>query len=498
MAWHGYVSYAGNEIINAPRTEAYAATAGLPWFRPVYRNDSLAPMLGDPGYHSPLVDDAPWTDPVFPESYRFYGLFPLDIAGLEDSTRSSTVVESTGNGGNSGRLRHGSRSVVFSGLLIAEDDAAAEYGMQWLKQALLGGACGPNAGDCSGDDLCYLAYEPFVDVDGANLEIAFAEGSATFLDLDGGGPSDTPTDDVDGGGPTDDDAPLDYDGGTVSVTGDTQQPVLVAVDVTPEECLTPLLRNMRKVTFNAGPSITGKNKTSDGATLWTVTFTAVAGDPFVYGDEVEVINGFLDPDVDIPWAGGEAPAGGVIDLDGAIYTEDTCAEPVFSVIQDPLAPALIPPPLPPDVPIGNFDPPANWRRRQITIPASYIPLWGEVVPRFQVHAREADLRNLRLRFYADTDGDGDIGDDPCAFCGDLIVSYVPQGFTLVFDAAAQQVYAFDSSQQRRPVTNLVFSSDGTPFDWPVLTCGTGYIVTLDLPQTQQPPVFDLSLFSRAA
>lgn len=497
MAWHGYVQLAGNEIINAPRTEAYAKTAGLPWFRPVYRNDSLAPMLGDAAYHSPLIDNAPWTDPAFPESYRFYGLFPLDIAGLEDSSRTSTVVESTGDGGSPGRVRNATKSVVFSGVLIAEDEAAVEYGMRWLKDALDGSACDSRLGDCSGNDLCYLASEPQVDLNGVQLEVGFVTGS-TLVDLDGGGPTDTPTDDVDGGGPTDDGAPLDYDGGTPTATGDIEVPGLVPVDISPVDCLPPLLRNLRNVVVNSGPSITAKHRTSDGAVVWTVTFTAVAGDPFTYGEEVDVIRGFLDPEVEVPWATGVAPDGGVIDLDGAIYTEEACAEPVFSVIQDPMRPALVPPPLPPDVPIGNFDPPVNWRRRQITLPAGYIPLWGEVVPKFQIHARTADVRNLRIRFYADADGDGDIGDDPCAFCGDIIVSYVPQGFTLVFDAAAQQVYAFDSSQQRYPVTNLVFASDGTPFDWPALTCGTAYIVTLDLPQTQAPPVFDLSLFSRVA
>ena len=276
MAWHGYIAYAGNEVINVARTEAYARTAGLSWFRPIYRNDSLAPMLGDEGYHSPLVDEAPWTDPNIAESYRFYGLFPLDIAGLEDDSRTSTVTESTGDGGNAGRLRRATKSVVFSGVLVADDDAAIDYGMRWLKQVLSGGACDPPMGDCSGDDLCFLAAEPFVDVNAVNLEVAYAEGASDLLDLDGGGPSDTPTDDVDGGTPTDDDAPLDFDGGSPSVTGTTLQPILVGTSVPPTECLVPLLRNLRKVTFTSGPSITGKHKTSDGALVWTVTFTAVA------------------------------------------------------------------------------------------------------------------------------------------------------------------------------------------------------------------------------
>jgi hypothetical protein len=171
---------------------------------------------------------------------------------------------------------------------------------------------------------------------------------------------------------------------------------------------------------------------------------------------------------------------------------------VLTALTDPLCPAVIPPPLPPSVAMGCYTAPVNWRRRQITIPRQFIRLWGEVVPKFSIHARDADVRNLRLRFYSDVDGDGTIVDDPCAYCGDIVVSYVPQGSTLVFDASERRVYVVDSSQLRRSAEQVVFATDGSPFEWPVLTCGFGYIVALDTEQTQVPPVFDLSLYSRVA
>lgn len=494
--WNGWVQYAGNEIINVARTEHYARQARLPWFRPVYNNDSLAVMLGEQTYNTPLMDDAPWTDPNVAASYSFYGLYPLDINGVEDSSRSSTVTESTGNGGNTGRLRHGTKAVVFSGLLVGGSEAAVSYGFRWLKQALLPGPCGGDDGDCSGADLCYLDSEPDF-ADEPTLTVIPSTPSVP-IDLDGGTPSVAGGTDYDGGGPDDDGVVTeDINGGPVTVTGGTAA-TIVATSVDPTDCLAALQRNLRDVTINSGPVVTAKRTTSDGYAIWTVTFTAVVGKPYEYGTELEVLAGFLDPDVDVPWAGGVIPPGGYIDLDGALFSDADCAQPVFAALTDPLCPSVIPPPLPPSVPIGCYTPPQHWRRRQVTIPATYIPLWGEVVPKFSVHARDADVRNLRLRFYADVNGDGDITDDPCSFCGDLLVSYVPQGFTLVFDAAAEQVYAFDATQNRRPVTELVFSTDGTPFDWPALSCGMGYVVTLDLPQTQHPPVFDLSLFPRAA
>ena len=46
------------------------------------------------------------------------------------------------------------------------------------------------------------------------------------------------------------------------------------------------------------------------------TYTALAGNPHEYTAERSVIEGFLDPDVDVPWAGGVEPPGG--DFDAAI------------------------------------------------------------------------------------------------------------------------------------------------------------------------------------
>jgi hypothetical protein len=435
MAWDGYFEYAGNEIINVARTEAYAAQAKAYWFRPQFENDSLAAILGDENYKTPLLDDAPWTDPDVPESYDFYGVYPLEISGLENSTRTSTAIESTMDGGIPGRIRHASKTVVFNCVLMAGSDAAASYAMLWLRQALLGGVCGASASSsCFGESLCYLSSEPEVDL----------------------------------------------------LTGEED----------PEDCLNRLLRSVRRVVFNNGPTVTSKRYTVDGGAVWQVTFTAVAGSPYEYGAEVPILEGLLDPDVAVPWVEGFEPTGGFIDTIGQAVLEPDCTAPTPQPITDPLHPAIIPPPGPPSVPLGNFTPPSSWWRRTFSIPKQYVPLWGEVVPRVLIHARDADLRNLRLRFYADPYKVGDITDDPCAYCGDIVVSYVPVDHTLVFDAAEQRVYVTSTGMGEQRADSLVFKSDGTPFEWPSLSCGFGYIVALDLPKEQVPPVVDVSLFAR--
>ena len=91
------------------------------------------------------------------------------------------------------------------------------------------------------------------------------------------------------------------------------------------------------------------------------------------------------PASSVPWAPGIT--GGDYDLQGFVVDEVPCEVPIFSPIYDPLCPTLVPPPRPANVPLLCFDPPENWRRRQITIPAQYITTWGDLVPVVQVHAR---------------------------------------------------------------------------------------------------------------
>lgn len=550
IAWFGYFEFDGNEVINCARTEAYARD--LPWFRPVYNNDNLCMLLGHDRYVSPLVDDAPWVDPNQPESLDFYGFYPLNVTGLEDSTRAATSVESLGNGGIPGRSRHATRSVVFSGVLIAATDAAAHYGMRWLNEATSGGACG-GGGNGEGGTMCYLSSEPqleevtergFVGAP-AVLDGGFFLPTGDTIDavIDGGNASTDPTDSIDGGDVEQGGGDEVIDGGSAVVTGDNVSqlyyyahndsvildggapgalpdlvidgggpgvptPILASPapwpfnayssnPPNPAACLPPYQRTLYRVGVGA-PAIDAKNQTSDGGQAWTVGFTAVAGCPFETGAEVPVIAGFGNPEVVMPWVLGEPPVGGSFDPLGFILVEEPCAETVSLPLYDPTWPQVLAPPAPSNVPLGNYTPPINWRRRQFTVPKQYVPGWGEVVPKISVHARLTDLRTLRLRFYSDPFEVGDISDDPCAYCGDIVISYVPKDHTLVLDGPEESVYVISPGGAKRRAEGLVYKTDGTPFQWPELTCGFGYIVTLDTPQTQVAPVVDLSLFSRAA
>jgi hypothetical protein len=329
MAWNGYYEYDGTEIINGPRTEAYLVAAGKGWFIPTFEKPDFAAMLAQSAYTSPLTDGAPWIDPDLPESWEFYGYYPLNIDGAENSARTSSPVEFTIDGGTAGRLRHGTKSIVFNGLLMAGSERGAEYGMKWLRRVLLGGECSDRltTEHSLGLDLTFFAAEPEVDAD-----------PPTEAFLDGGDP---------------------YSGAHTFVDPDIY-------DVNQIVPLQSVLRHFKGVTINAGPTVTSRHTMSCGGAVWSAQFTAVVGNPYEFGTTRDILQGYLDPTVVDPWVPG-APVG-THSTAPEPFAEVECGEDTWEPLFDPLYPALVVPPAPPSVPLGQFTPPSTWDRWKVGIP----------------------------------------------------------------------------------------------------------------------------------
>lgn len=436
--WPGYLTIGGMEIANAGRTEAYVRANT--WFKPLYGATDLHKALDEDQYRSPLLDPAPWADRNVPQSTNFFGFYLLDATGAEDSTREVTYTEATIDGARPSRVRHNSKTIVFNGVLIGCNEQAVEYGMRWLRNALLASPCAGSNG-CAGSDMCYFATQPCTEED---------------------------TEDC-----------WDY---AVMQTG----------------------RTLRRFAVTTGPNITAKQQTTDGAVVWTVTFTGQAGVPWEYGFERCVVKGFMDPLVTSPFECGdvngtpEDEGYPISDLDE--NGKPLCKVQAWAPLYDPECPSLEPPPSPPAIDISCMDLPTEWTRRTFTIPGETIPLWTDLVPVIAVTTGIDEVRNLRIRFYSDPFEGGNPEDDPCAFCGDFVLTYIPPNTQMVLDGAVESVVVTSQNQPPRNASTLVFAADGTPFSWPLLSCGVGYIVTIDLPATftDTLPIIDFALVPRAA
>lgn len=463
MAWDGYYKLGTTEIINKSRTFAYARAKGLSFVKDDSDNPYLGPLLGQT-YTTPEADNPPWADPDKPQSYGFCGVLPIEVSGVEDSTRTSEIFEFTTDGGNPGRIRNTTKPVVFNVALVGASEAAVEYGFGWLKRALLARDCTPaNQRVCRGQDLAFSSVAPH------STEIVVA-GSADEFDevLDGGNPETYITEEVDGGVPGDPD------------------PVAYSDEWADFE------RHLRDVVVNRGPTITKKKSgLACGGSVWVVTFTATAGDPFQYGPSLPVLR---------DWGDGTAPyATGVTGTYGSTtYVEATCPAPVYTPIFDPDCAALTPPPPPPDIAPGCFDINVGdgWSREYAEIPASMIPLWDEVRPVVTLRTDADDARMVRVRFYEGT-ADPDV---ECGAVGEFVVSYIPAFHTLVVDTVAQAVYAYSNDGVVRRADSLVYGDgNARPIQWFGLSCGDSYTVTMDRETAALDAIeIDLDLAPRSA
>lgn len=158
--YEGYLHFAGTEVANAARTQAYLENI-IPrfGFDSCWDSASLPCVIGDAPYRTPVLDPAPWFNEARPASAKFMGFYPLSVVGVEDSSREVTVTELVQDGAVFSLPRKASKEFRVSGLLLAEDGEGIDVGMSWLRGALEGTDC-QDGGDCAGDTFCYMAYLP--------------------------------------------------------------------------------------------------------------------------------------------------------------------------------------------------------------------------------------------------------------------------------------------------------------------------------------------------
>lgn len=532
--FRGWLSFGGTEVTNSARTRAYAAEM-LPSLRMPMScteetdNDNLPAILDDGRYGTPAIDDAPWFDPDEPDSGRFLGLFPLSVSGVTDSTRTATVVESTAAGGSVTGLRRATKEIRVTGLLLAVDDAALDYGKAWLT-AVLDGSCKTG---CTPDDLCFLAAVPdpsesmgdyttdpvpltsligptgrwspttrifdpqaisrTLDTPPAPSPLPCDEVfwhwtvsalAGTHITLEGLSETGVSTRDtfVTTGG-TDTFTISDKGQGLtkaysrMSVT-ESRQVTVTSVTIeyrlpgTAATCFDKYVRQLRDVNCVAGPT-TIEEYDAPSAAMERVEFTLVANVPYVYGATKQIVS----------------RTGAVVTpyVEGADYITMTRTIPVCVVddntalVIDPDAPPLPTPPRPlfttPSTPAPDYYVPSA-----AYIPSDIVPLWADAVPILELSTGPVAARGVRVRFLpAPLNGQKPEDVDPCGACGNFTIDYIPPNAKFVLNGMEQRSYVNLPGGDISPGDHLLSGYDSDSlFEWPVLSCGTGYWVVLDV------------------
>lgn len=532
--FNGWLSYAGTELLNEERVRAYVRGALPTLSMPVtcQSDRSLAPILGDSEYRSPLLDDAPWIDHDDPDTYGFLGAYPLTVTGLTDSPRSATVVQNAHDGGRVLGKRLQTKDVRVTALLIAESEASLVAGKRWLAAALSGG-CDP----CEPGDLCFLtgtssdntalgdyastvipatslignvaywnnaagtfkppttAQEVRTPILGDPLpcdEVFFhwtfsaaSAGTAVVLETLGEGgvtnsmPISLPTS---GGRYT------ISDRGTsehttwsrVRVTSAPNETVTITsvemeyrTEASEDACFQKYGRQLRKVSCVTGPTTIEEFEPSVGA-MERVEFTFVSEVPWVFGFEREVVS-VLGHEITKAHPKSEAYV-----LDRLV---PVCPTPTINApIADPDCPPVPTPPRGSGITTSCADDPTSFRSYALAIPDDAIPLWAEAVPIMRLSTNSVAARKVQVRFLPRPLDIQIVADlDPCSACGSFVIDYIPPNSTFILNGMEQRAYIVQPGNRTSDAGHLLSGMTPTTlFEWPVLTCGTGYLAVVDI------------------
>lgn len=224
----------------------------------------------------------------------------------------------------------------------------------------------------------------------------------------------------------------------------------------------------RDVRMTRGLSITRKRRNSCAA-MWWVTFTMTAADPFEYGEAVPKVTAI----------GGPTPATGpgVTSAGSLVGVQADCPVYDYSPLYDPLYPALVAAPAPPDfLPAGwdiangqSFD--RRWARISPVEPSDLM-----LVPFIKL-TTTTEARMVRVSIWSSTSPNN----DQCDPLFSVVVSYLPANLPFYIDAKQQAAYTWDGvSPSVRRTDSLIYSPDANPMRWDPIISGDGLLVTLDV------------------
>jgi hypothetical protein len=228
-----------------------------------------------------------------------------------------------------------------------------------------------------------------------------------------------------------------------------------------EDQLASYERMVHDVVCTSGPNVI-RDMVFDQGFARQVDFIFTAENPWRFGG------------TEMVWESTGAPSMG--------WTDQLCEAESYLPIQDPSLPPVPTPPTPPSIPGDGVDTSiTSWTRRRGVIAKSFVPSWTDVVPTVEILTGSTALRNARVRFFPNP-FEWPIADiDPCSYCAEFIVSYIPSQTNFVVNGMMQRAFAEVAGRDGVPADHLLYGTDGTPMSWPELTCAIPYVVTVDVP-----------------
>jgi hypothetical protein len=150
-------------------------------------------------------------------------------------------------------------------------------------------------------------------------------------------------------------------------------------------------------------------------------------------------------------------------------------------LADPDVPAIPSAPRPPVLVDEGIIEVGTWRRYWVVIPADEISAFLSQVPTTTIRTGAVPARQVRIRIYPNPDNVQPSEFDDSTWVSEQIVSFIPANTVMMLDGVEERVWASVAGGPSVGADHLLYGTGGVPATWPVLSCGTGYLLSFDAP-----------------
>lgn len=209
--------------------------------------------------------------------------------------------------------------------------------------------------------------------------------------------------------------------------------------------------------------------------------------PFISGDQIYADGAMISLGTLYPWFSGDTPDTALYDYawEGAPNASVSARNELSPTFVDPLAdpdcPPVPAPPSLPSIPSECIDEVGTWRRYIIQVNSGYVRKFTASLPTLTLSTETSPERQVRIRYYPNPDGVAPELIDMSAWEAEQIITYIPPHTSITLDGVSQLVWASVDGGPLMAADRLLYGTNGMPATWPVLTCGDGYVITLDVP-----------------
>ncbi|QDH93090.1 minor tail protein [Microbacterium phage Margaery] len=223
------------------------------------------------------------------------------------------------------------------------------------------------------------------------------------------------------------------------------------------------------------------------ATVEAVDVAGTGWSKWLGGETITVDGGMVTVGIQYPYFDGNTPDTGQYEyawlaaVNASPSTRTTLESDAVDPLADPDCPAPPSPPTPPVITDECITEVGVWRRYWVQVPPGEVAKWAATIPTLILTTGSQAAREVRIRVFENPDDVPASIFEPGEWVSEQIVRYMPPNTVLTVDGVSQRVRASVAGATPVAADHLLYGTGGGPASWPILACGIGYLIALDVP-----------------